>query len=81
MEQVCPVCNGIEQIKLGCPRCGYMLRDGGNLQDFYGPYSPYIERNAYGDLAAYDARGRCVHLLFCPQCGYDRRIVIHQVEI
>lgn len=81
MEQICPLCNGLKSIHQYCPVCGQTLADGGSLQDFYGPYSPYIEQNAYGDLAMTEYHGICVHLLYCPACGYDRREQIGQVEM
>jgi hypothetical protein len=55
------------------------MADGGSLQDYYGPYSPYIELNAYGDLAIAEYCGKCIHLLYCPACGYDRREQIEQI--
>jgi hypothetical protein len=81
MEQVCPLCNGLRQIETYCPRCGHRLTDGGTLQDFFGPYSPYEERNTYGDLASFAEAGQCVHLFFCPDCDYDQRTAIQQVCI
>lgn len=70
MEKLCPVCNGLTKIKELCPACGRPLRDGGALEDYWGPYSPYMD----GDLLA---RGlpdtQCVHLLYCPECHYDTR--------
>lgn len=81
MEKICPLCNGLQTIHDACPFCGHALADGGSLQDFYGPYSPYIGQNAYGYLAFADERGKCTHLLYCPACGYDRREQVEQVEI
>jgi len=73
MEQMCPLCNGLTTVRQICPLCGHALTDGGSLQDFFGPYSPYVAKNSYGDLAAADKHGVCIHLLYCPSCGYDRR--------
>jgi rubrerythrin len=81
MEWVCPICNGMDYIEIRCPACGHVLVDGGNLQDFYGPYSPYMEQNTYGNLEDLRNEGKCLHLLYCPQCGYDRRAAIQQVVI
>jgi rubrerythrin len=69
------------QVTAQCPVCGHSLLDGGNLQDFFGPYSPYEEMNSYGDLAQANEEGQCVHLIYCPQCGYDHREAIAQVEV
>jgi hypothetical protein len=81
VELVCPICNGMNVIRNSCPLCGHEMVDGGSVQDYYGPYSPYIEQNAYGDLAMAGCRGICIHLLYCPACGYDRRERVEQVEI
>lgn len=81
MEEICPLCNGMRSVDCHCPMCGHIMVDGGSLQDFYGPYSPYMEQNAYGDLAVADGHGKCIHLLYCPACGYDRREQVEQVLI
>ncbi|MEM5766867.1 MAG: hypothetical protein AAGU23_01660 [Bacillota bacterium] len=79
MEGICPLCNGLQAVDSRCPMCGQPMVDGGSLQDFYGPYSPYEEKNTYGKLAVAGRRAVCIHLLYCPSCGYDRREQITQV--
>ncbi len=70
MAKVCPICNGLTTVTAVCPRCGRRLADGGALENYYGPYSPYMDidslQHGFPDT-------QCVHLLYCPACGYDTR--------
>ncbi|MBP2654360.1 MAG: hypothetical protein H6Q73_1929 [Firmicutes bacterium] len=67
MEKVCPVCNGMEEASFCCPMCGGPLKDGGVLEDYFGPYSPYMDIDSFAEKS--DAK--CVHLFYCPNCNYD----------
>lgn len=75
METVCPVCNGLDEIHKTCPRCGQFLEDGGRLTSFYEPYAPYLddEITNQANKKLYKEEGKCVHLLYCPACGFDLR--------
>lgn len=70
---VCPVCNGLQAVSAVCPRCASSLKDGGKIQDYYGPYSPYRPiddmkmTNGFADLSTH----RCVHYIHCEECGYS----------
>jgi len=83
MELICPLCNGFITYKKSCPFCGNSLRDGGTLQDFYGPYSPYDDFDNYP--LVFEMKGKedynCIHLVYCPICGFDTRIVIEKTHI
>lgn len=37
---ICPLCNGLEASSLPCPKCGGSMDDQGNIENYYGPYSP-----------------------------------------
>jgi hypothetical protein len=70
MEKVCPLCNGLINVERKCPCCGNVLIDGGTVQNYYGPYSPYVAQNSFrynGDSE------QCIHLLYCAGCHYDIR--------
>lgn len=70
MEKVCPICNALEGIYQECPLCGHQLIDGGVLQNYLGPYSPYME----GDTIPLNIDSNsCIHLLYCPECNFDTR--------
>lgn len=77
MELVCPLCNGLKGIESNCPQCGAMLEDGGAIENYYGPYSPYMENDAevIGDEMY------CTHLLYCPSCGFDSRFSLKMISI
>ncbi|MCE5285738.1 MAG: hypothetical protein LLG02_07815 [Pelosinus sp.] len=78
MEKVCPLCNGLLKVDRKCPACGNVLTDGGMVQNYYGPYSPYVAQNSFehsGD------REHCIHLLYCAGCHYDVRTAWQKVII
>lgn len=75
MSCLCPACNGLLQLHMVCPACGTPMQDGGCLADYRGPYSPYMERPACQDDNV-DESAQCVHLLYCPVCGVDRRVAV-----
>ncbi|SDF59635.1 hypothetical protein [Sporolituus thermophilus] len=78
METVCPLCNGMADIDQRCPRCGGKMVDGGALENYLGPYSPYLDVDSFN----YGLPNKqCVHLLFCPACGYDSRTATSLVTI
>lgn len=71
MEKVCPICNGLEEIDEVCPQCGHKMLDGGALQNYLGPYSPYVE----SDMVPLNMTNNgCVHLVYCPNCNFDIRM-------
>ncbi|MDD3839164.1 MAG: hypothetical protein PHP06_01135 [Clostridia bacterium] len=77
MEKICPICNGLYELEEYCPKCGNKMKTAGAIQDFYGPYSPYMGKEFYQDLPDY----RCIHLIHCSNCGYDKRIEVSMVEM
>lgn len=71
MEKVCPICNGMETIDQRCPNCSRILTDGGILENYYGPYSPYMDIESLQHFLPHE---QCIHLLYCTNCHYDRRV-------
>jgi rRNA maturation protein Nop10 len=69
----CPLCNGLIDVKGKCPQCGSPLEDGGTVEAYYEPYSPYEEVE--------EGLVRCLHLLYCPGCGWDKRQAIPKIPI
>ncbi|MGI5840210.1 MAG: hypothetical protein ACOX8W_11195 [bacterium] len=83
MHRICPVCNGLFSIDRFCPKCGEKLVDGGIIQDYDGPYSPYQDRDIIEfitDLAT-EQNGSCVHLYYCPVCRWDTRLAVDKVSV
>lgn len=69
MNKGCPLCNGLIDIYEFCPDCGGKMEDGGAIDEYLDPYSPYIEitnKEQFGD-------NKCLHLIYCPCCGRDKR--------
>ncbi|HWQ62608.1 MAG TPA: hypothetical protein VN521_09870 [Negativicutes bacterium] len=78
MAKVCPVCNGLTPVIGDCPHCGRKLADGGALENYLGPYSPYMDTDSLQECAP---DTQCVHLLYCPSCGYDIRVAWELVAL
>ncbi|WP_425057784.1 hypothetical protein SCACP_23240 [Sporomusa carbonis] len=77
MEQVCPLCNAMQTVAEECPYCGNNIVDGGSLNNYLGPYSPYMEAKSL----PLQPEGYCVHLVYCPECQYDARLAVALVTI
>ena len=71
MEKICPLCNGMVDVARKCPYCGNLLQDGGVVENYYGPYSPYVGEQLTN--RCHDGMHDCVHLLYCAACHYDVR--------
>jgi hypothetical protein len=78
--ELCPLCNAISDIDVSCPKCGAAMNDGGIPVGYYEPYSPYLP---YNILSQNDgvSKDECIHLFYCPSCGYDHRYVVNLIEI
>jgi len=50
--------------------------DGGALEDYFGPYSPYMDHELLESSDRF-----CTHLLYCPECHHDVRINLEMVNI
>ncbi len=81
MECGCPVCNGLAVTDRVCPECGETMEDGGMVEDYYGPYSPYDDMDLYEQPEFWEMADEapCVHLFTCPKCGYDERVGFRSV--
>lgn len=81
MEYGCPVCNGLTDISINCPRCRGEVVDEGSIDNFLGPYSPYEEHDLYHMISDDQEMSRCVHLAHCPACGEDFRVGIQRIRM
>jgi hypothetical protein len=79
---ICPICNGFSHLEQSCPSCSHLMEDTGNIEQFFGPYSPYRERddikmaNGYLDVA----RHECIHLLSCQYCGREQTFTVKEIK-
>lgn len=71
MEQVCPLCNGLTVIYELCCECGKTMSEEGKMEDYKGPYSPYMDRESFtynNDAGMVTGDHLCVHLYYCEDC-------------
>lgn len=80
MMSICPLCNGLFNFSLPCPQCGHAMIDQGILENYFGPYSPYLDEDIL-DQNDGVGPGQCIHLFVCPQCGFDIRQVIAHLTL
>lgn len=80
MPNLCPLCNGFYSLNLKCS-CGSLLKDMGRLENYAGPYSPYQdfeeEPSAREKRSPEGAEG-CLHLMACPGCRREERVMIRE---
>lgn len=76
--EICPICNGLEDICQSCPQCGRPMEERGPLQDFIDGYSPYLSQEMGEGLAP---PGTCVHLYYCRACDRDQRLAIPRRQV
>lgn len=77
---ICPLCNALYKVYPECPVCKGKLEDTGILENYFGPYSPYLGEELL-DRADGVGEQECVHLFNCPQCGYDKRYIVRHVPL
>lgn len=70
LDKLCVLCNGLFTLTIICPRCGNNLTDLGLMQDFYDPYSAYLDQEIYEDGYKGYTEECCVHLLTCTSCSF-----------
>ena len=74
---VCPLCNGLRQMKVPCKRCRAMLVDKGKVTDFLDDYSAYEDIDTLQQVDGIKGHASCVHYFYCESCKWDEQIVIH----
>lgn len=83
MEHLCPVCNGLTQLNADCPNCGDEFLDQGSIIEYFGPYAPYQDLEAFeltGSLLEPDLQ-RCIHIANCTQCQKTVRIPVNYIDM
>ncbi len=71
MERVCPLCNGLEPYDMICNKCGKKMDHRGKMEDYLGPYSPYMDENSfkYNNYSASIGDNMCIHIYYCEECN------------
>lgn len=80
MNWICPICNGLSTFLLRCPHCGHQMESIGRMQDFLGEYSPYLSMEITDRMDNLPST-QCLHIFCCEFCNYDKRAVVHKVQI
>lgn len=79
MDRVCPLCNGMMEAHEICDWCGAEMEDQGRMEDYYGPYSPYMDKESFTEdnRALLMGDHHCVHLYQCKVCNrWDHKTVV-----
>lgn len=82
MEVVCPLCNGLIIPYELCDGCGGPMVEQGKMEDFKGPYSPYVDMETFAyDMNNGVAMGdhQCVHLYYCERCNRWKHRTVHPI--
>ncbi|HHU50067.1 MAG: hypothetical protein ACOYEH_05440 [Caldicoprobacterales bacterium] len=71
MNAICPVCNGLNDEPMVCGNCGILMNQAGRLEDYKGPYSPYMGKDtfAFNNDVSIIGDNCCIHLYTCPDCN------------
>ncbi|WP_242837237.1 hypothetical protein [Alkaliphilus transvaalensis] len=80
MEEVCPICNGMNSYIVECPKCGGGMTARGAIQDYYDDYSPYLSKEITQQVDGV-AHHCCLHIFFCEKCGADQRVPIKTITM
>ncbi|WP_128893639.1 hypothetical protein [Longirhabdus pacifica] len=81
MSYACPICNGLQNWNVVCPKCNMNTEDYGKYADFVGPYAPYqsIEQmksdNGYWD----EIQHQCIHVAYCHSCQYTFQSAVYEM--
>lgn len=71
VDYTCLLCNHFLNITQPCSECGRPLENLGLLQDFYDPYSPYLDQEIYYDNYKNYNENYCVHIMRCNACDKE----------
>lgn len=78
MEQICPLCNGLEEYEIKCEECDDKMIDKGRIAEYYDNYSSYLEMSITEQIDG-ASNNKCVHLFSCINCNNDKRISISKI--
>ena len=78
---ICPLCNALEKVSIGCPTCNNPLQDGGKVADYSDPYGHYNDEDTVKLFDGYpntDKDEVCPHLLVCKECDFEKVLFIQE---
>jgi len=80
MNTICPICNGLVELRSTCKECGKQVEDKGRIMDYYDDYSAYMPidqmklENGYQDYSNH----LCPHLVYCTSCNKEEVLFIQE---
>ena len=80
MNTICPICNGLVELRSPCKECGKQVEDKGRIMDYYDDYSAYMPidqmklENGYQDYSNH----LCPHLVYCTSCNKEEVLFIQE---
>lgn len=77
MKNICPLCNGLYEVFYNCTKCNTPMLDKGAKVNYLDNYSPYL-LDEVTHLVDGVARDECVHVYYCPNCGYKNEYSIER---
>ncbi|HHV39037.1 MAG TPA: hypothetical protein GXX70_06055 [Tepidimicrobium sp.] len=77
MKSICPLCNGLYEIKYNCFSCNAKMTDEGPIVNFMDDYSPYLLDEITSKVDGAE-RDECIHIFRCPNCGTRERFSIER---
>lgn len=83
MGEICPVCNGLYEKQIICSRCQAVMVQSGRLEDYKGPYSPYVGKDTFvlNNTIALTGDNCCIHLYICPVCSHLEHGTVSLISI
>ncbi|MDQ0162966.1 hypothetical protein [Aeribacillus alveayuensis] len=78
---ICPLCNGLKELKMVCPECQNVIKDNGKATDYFDDYSAYMDidiMKLFDGLPQSLEKHQCVHFIYCSNCGYEQYYIVKE---
>lgn len=79
IDFICPLCNGLYEIRVTCPMCFKSMKDIGPIVNYLDNYSPYLLDEITSKVDGVPSY-KCVHLFKCSRCKYDKKVEIERIH-
>lgn len=81
---MCPVCNGLKELRVSCSICHSEMENRGMVMDYEDEYSAYEEIDTLKMNDGFPEtfkKGECPHLMFCLKCNHDEVVLITERNV
>ncbi|MBM7702708.1 hypothetical protein [Metabacillus iocasae] len=78
---MCPLCNGFNQVEYTCAKCGHKTEDMGRVMDYFDDYSAYMEieqMKLIDGITTTASDHQCAHLFYCILCHHEEVMTIQE---